>query len=136
MSLSLATRRSRLLALRGAIDAAGGGALHLYGGAMAATPETPAADAPLVIIALAVPSFALHATSAQIDLVPAQGFASLAGIITWGRYVDGSGAAVYDCTAGPPGSGAELIVTDGATPPTAQVYSGGEVNVTHTITEP
>jgi len=53
-----------------------------------------------------------------------------------GTVIDGAGTPVYDCTAGPPGSGAELIVTDGAVVPTAQVYTGGEVNVTHTITEP
>ena len=50
--------------------------------------------------------------------------------------VDGAGVAVYDCTAGPPGSGAELIVTDGNVPPSAQMYTGGEVTATHTITEP
>lgn len=135
-ALSLHTRRARLLAVRGAIDANGGGALHLHGGTQASGPDDAAPDAPLVIVALASTSFELHATAASMSLVPAQGFAALAGVITWGRYVDGTGAAVYDCTAGPPGSGAELIVSDGATVPTAQVYSGGEVNVTHTITEP
>ena len=136
MSLSLATRRARLLAVRSAIDAAGGGALHLHGGSMVADPETAAPDAPLVDVPLAATSFALHATLAQMDLVPAQGFAASAGYVTWGRYVDGAGTPVYDCTAGPPGSGAELIVDDGAVVPTAQVYTGGEVNVTHTLTEP
>lgn len=136
MSLSLATRRARLLTVRDLIDANGGGALHLHGGSMVASPETPPATDPLVIVALDPVSFAMHPTAAQIDLVPAQGFAALPGQITWGRYVDGAGNPVYDCTAGPPGSGAELIVTDGATPPTAQVFTGGEVNVTHTFTEP
>jgi hypothetical protein len=136
VSLSLATRRARLLAVRDQIDANGGGALHLHGGNMAASPETPPAAAPLVIVALDPVSFALHATNALMELVPAQGFAALSGQITWARYVDGGGNPVYDCTAGPPGSGAELIVTDGATPPTAQVFTGGEVNVTHTISEP
>jgi hypothetical protein len=136
VSLSLATRRARLLTVRDRIDASGGGALHLHGGTMAASPETPPDAAPMVIVALDPVSFTLHATAAQIDLVPAQGFAALAGQITWGRYVDGGGNPVYDCPAGPPGSGAELIVTDGATPPTAQVFTGGEVNVSHTIIEP
>jgi len=136
MSLSLSTRRARLLAVRSQIDEAGGGALQLHGGTMASTPETAAAAAPLAIIALASTSFALHATAAEMALVPAQGFAALSGVVTWGRYVDGGGNSVYDCTAGPPGSGAELIVSDGATVPTAQVYVGGEINVTHTLTEP
>lgn len=134
MSLSLATRRARLLAVRSQIDADGGGALHLHGGTMANSPETPPAAAPLVIVALDPVSFSLHPTDAQMDLV-AQGFAALSGQITWGRYVDGAGNPVYDCTAGPPGSGARLIVTDGAPVPTAQVFTGGEVNVTHTITD-
>jgi hypothetical protein len=103
---------------------------------MADSPEDAAAQAPRAIIVLAPTSFALHATAAEMTLVPAQGFAALSGVVTWGRYVDGTGAAVYDVTAGPPGSGAELIVSDGATPPTANVYTGGEVNVIHTITEP
>ncbi|MDO9148324.1 MAG: hypothetical protein Q7U52_11800 [Hydrogenophaga sp.] len=136
MSLALATRRARLLAVRGAIDNAGGGALHLHGGSMVANPETAAPAVALCVVPLAATSFALHATLAQLDLVPAQGFAASAGYVTWARYVDGAGTAVYDCTAGPPGSGAELIVTDGAVVPTAQVYTGGEINVTHTITEP
>ena len=135
-ALSLHTRRARLLAVRSAIDANGGGALHLHGGTPASGPDVAAPDAPLVIVALAATSFEPHPTEASMSLVPAQGFAALAGVVTWGRYVDGTGAAVYDCTAGPHGSGAELIVTDGATPPTAQVYSGGEVNITHTLTEP
>ena len=135
-ALSLHTRRARLLAVRSDIDAGGGGALHLHGGTQASGPDVAAPDAPLVIVALEYPSFTLHSTDASMSLVPAQGFAALAGVVTWGRYVDGTGAAVYDCTAGPPGSEAELIVTDGATPPTAQVYSGGEVNITHTLTEP
>lgn len=136
MSLALATRRSRLLAVRADIDAAGGGALHLHGGTMTSSPEAPPDAPPLVIVALAPVSFALHASAAEMTMQPAQGFAALSGQITWARYVSGTGAPVYDCTAGPPGSGAELIVTDGATVPTAQVYTGGEVNVTHTITEP
>lgn len=136
MSLSLATRRARLLTVRDRVDANGGGALHLHGGTMADSPETPPAAAPLVIVVLDLVSFAMHATDAQMDLVPVQGFAALSGQITWGRYVDGAGNPVYDCTAGPPGSGAELIVTNGAAVPTAQVFTGGEVNATHTIIEP
>jgi len=136
VSLSLATRRARLLVVRDQIDADGGGALHLHGGAKPASAEAPPTAAPLVIVALAPVSFALHPTAAQIELVPAQGFAALSGQITWARYVDGAGNPVYDEYAGPPGSGAAIVVTDGRTPPTAQVYTGGEVNVTHTITEP
>lgn len=132
MSASIATRRAYLLAERDLIDAAGGGALHLYGGTMEPSPETAASSAPLVIVALPVPSFALHATLPQMTTA-AQGYAALAGQITWARFVDGAGTPVRDCTAGPPGSGAQVIVTDGKTPPTSLVYTGGEVNVTATF---
>lgn len=136
MSLSLAARRARLLALRALIDAEGGGALWLLGGSMAPNPETPPATAPLAIIALATVSFEMHATAAQMDLVQAVGHAASAGQPTWARYVDGASGGVYDCTAGPPGSGAEIIVTDGQEPPSSQMYTGGEITATHTITEP
>ena len=136
MSLALATRRARLLAVRDAIDANGGGALHLHAGTMEPNPETAASSPPLVIVALAPVSFVMHAGAAQMDLVPAQGHAALSGQVTWARYVDGAGNPVSDHTAGPPGSGAQIVVTDGATVPTAQVYTGGEINVTHTVSEP
>ena len=136
MSLALRTRRNRLLALRADIDGAGGGALWLLDGAMAPNPETAPGAAPVAIIALAEVSFEMHATAAEMSLVPAVGYAARAGQPTWARYVDGAGVAVYDCPAGPPGSGAELIVTDGNVPPSAQMYTGGEVTATHTITEP
>ena len=134
MSLALATRRARLLAVRDAIDANGGGALHLHAGTMEPNPETAASSPPLVIVAPV--SFVMHAAAAQMDLVPAQGYAALSGQVTWARYVDGAGNPVSDHTAGPPGSGAQIVVTDGATVPTAQVYTGGEINVTHTVIEP
>ncbi|MGS5089078.1 hypothetical protein ACVC7V_21545 [Hydrogenophaga sp. A37] len=136
MSLALRTRRNRLLAMRADIDGAGGGALWLLDGDMAPNPETAPANAPVCIVTLASVSFEMHATDAQMDLVPAVGNAARAGQPTWGRYVDGDGVAVYDCPAGPPGSGAEIIVTDGLDPPSAMMYTGGVVTVTHTITEP
>lgn len=136
MSLALRTRRNRLLAMRADIDGEGGGAVWLLDGSMAPNPETAPANAPVAIVSLATVSFSMHATAAQMDLVPAVGNAARAGQPTWARYVDGAGVAVYDCTAGPPGSGAEVIVTDGLEPPSAMMYTGGVVTVTHTIAEP
>jgi hypothetical protein len=135
VSLSLAARRARLLAVRDQIDAGGGGALHLYADTLPPNPETPAASAPLAIIALAPVSCVLHPTAASMSLVEAVGNAAQFGQATWARYVDGNGAAVYDTTAGPPGSGAEVIVTDGLVPPGAVFYVGGEITVSHTFTE-
>lgn len=136
MSLSLAARRARLLTVRDQVDIGGGGAVHLYASPMAESPETPAASAPLAIVALAEVCGTLHATAAQLDLVPAVGYAAQSGVPAWARFVDGNGAPVYDCTAGLPGSGAVLIITDGQEPPSHQMYVGGEITVTATLTEP
>lgn len=136
MSASLANRRAHLVLERDLIDAAGGGALHLLGGTMAATPEAAPEAPPLCIVALPVPSCALHATDATMALLPAQGFAAVGGLVTWGRFVDGAGNAVRDVLAGPPGSTAPLIVSNGQAVATAQVYAGGEVNVSGTFARP
>lgn len=133
MSAALATRRAHLLAERDMIDANGGGALWLLGGTMAAQPEDPPLQPPLAIITLPVPSFALDPVDAAMTLI-AQGNAAISGQPTWGRFVDGAGNPVRDVTAGPPGSGAQAIVTDGKTPPSAMLFVGGEVNVTATFT--
>lgn len=136
MSLSLAARRAKLLAVRDSIDAAGGGALHLYGGPQAAAPEEPASTAPLAIIALAVPSMSLHATQAQMVLPATVGYAALSGVPTWARFVDGNGLPMLDCAAGLPGSGAPLTVTDGKATPSSTLYVGGEITVSMTFVEP
>ncbi|MDZ4282825.1 MAG: hypothetical protein U1C04_18925 [Hydrogenophaga sp.] len=136
MSLSLAARRARLVAFRTVLDLAGAGSLHLFGGVIVASPETPPDGVALVIVPLAEVSCEVDPVQAEMTLVPAQGFASSSGLITWARFMDANGDAVYDTTAGPPGSGAQVIVTDGADPPTANVFVGGEVNVTATFSEP
>jgi len=136
VSASLASRRAHLVLERDLIDFGGGGALQLHGGTMPATPETPAAAPPLAIVALNVPSFSLHSTDASMALLPATGNAAVGGVVTWARFVDGTGAAVRDVPAGPPGSGVPVIVSDGAAVPTTQVWVGGEVNVSGTFTRP
>lgn len=135
MSLSTAAKRARLLAIRDLIDANGGGALQLFDDIIPATPETAAPGSPIVIVALNSVSFTLHTTDASMSLVEVVGYASQAGLITWGRFVDGSGVGVYDAPAGAPGSGAPIIVTDGQPTPSAQVYVGGEVTVNGTFSE-
>lgn len=133
MTAALATRRAHLLLERDLIDAAGGGAVWLMGGAMAPTPEDAPGSAPLAIVALALPSCILHATAATMVLVPAQGHAAVSGVVTWVRFVDGAGSAVRDLPAGPPGSNNPVVVSNGQEPPSAQVWAGGEVNVTATF---
>lgn len=129
MSLSTKGKRARLLAIRDLVDANGGGSLQLFGGIIAETPETPADAQPLAIVALDAVSFDLHPTAASMTLIEAVGNASQSGLITWGRFVDGNGEAIFDALAGTPGSGAPIIVTDGQVPPSAAVYIGGEVTV-------
>lgn len=134
MSLSIAARRARLLTIRDLIDAGGGGALHLHSLPKADNPEAAAALPPLAIIALEAPSFVLDEGGAvSMAMVEAAGYASIAGLVSWGRFVDGSGTAVFDEEAGPPGSGKAIIVADGQDPPTAQVYIGGVVTVNGTF---
>lgn len=136
MSLSLAARRARLLAERDQIDAGGGGAVWLFADEpMAASPETAPLGAPTAIVSLGLVSFAMHATEASMSC-NAVGNAASSGTITWARFVNGTGTGVRDVAAGPPGSGSALIVSDGQDPPTAVVWSGGELTVTVTVQEP
>lgn len=130
MSLSIAARIARLATIRNLIDAEGGGAVHLHAAPRAANTETAPSSAPLAIVALAVPSCVLDEGGAvTMELVEAAGYAAISGAVTWGRFVDGSGAVVFDEDAGPPGSDAAIIVSDGQEPPSAQVYIGGVVTV-------
>lgn len=134
MSLSLDARRARLLAIRDKIDAGGGGALHLYGGAQPGMGAAAAAP-PLLIVALGAVSFELHATEASMALT-ASGHVAISGVPTWARFVDGSGLPVMDLPAGLPGSGAPVVVSDGEDPPSRQLWTGGLVNVSASIAEP
>lgn len=134
MSLSLAARRAELLTVRGLIDAGGGGALWLFTDAsMPPSPESAAGAAPSAVVPLGLVSFELHETEASMTC-SAVGNASSSGQVTWARFVDGLGVGVLDRTAGPPGSGAQIIVSDGAAVPTAQIWAGGELTVSHTLT--
>lgn len=136
MSESLGARRAHLLGVRDLIDAGGGGALHYHDGAMPDTPNMPPPSAPLAIVALAPVSFVLHATEASMDLVEVTGNAAQGGQPTWARFVDGAGNGVLDRTVGPPGSGAQMILTDGAPVPSTQMYAGGEITVNYQLTAP
>lgn len=134
MSSSTVALRAGLLALRDLIDANGGGALWLFTDEpMAVSPEAAPVGAPAAIIVLDPVSFVMHATAASMTCT-AVGNASVSGSVTWGRFVDGSGTGVDDRTAGPPGSGAQIIVTDREPVPSAVIWSGGEIAVEYTMT--
>lgn len=126
MTLALPTRRRRLLAVRDDIDAAGGGAVEIH---------ADGGGPPLLIAVLPVPCMSLHATDAQMVLGALVAYVSLGGLPTWARFVDGDGVEVFRCSAGLPGSGAQLIVTDGKPTPSHTLYVGGEVTISGEFTE-
>lgn len=136
MSLSLSARIARMLALRSVMDASGGGALHLYGSDQPALVELPASDAPLAIVALAVPCGEVDVSDegmVRLTLTPVSGVAAQAGVARWGRIVDGAGAAIYDAPAGLPDAALPFVVTDGKAVPSAQFYAGGAVNIVSAV---
>ena len=138
MSLSLPTRQDRLLAIRARIDAHGGGAAHVYALPVAASPESAAEASPLAILVLPVPCGDIGSTpeglaTLTLDLEGAVGYAAVAGQAAWVRFVDGAGTAVYDAEAGLPGSGKPVILTDGKTPPTTNLFVGGEVQLASAV---
>ena len=135
MSLSLAVRRARLTLVRDLILANEGGALWFMDGPMPPSPSSAPDGSPLAIVALDTNSFVLHETAAEM-LVTAVGNAAASGQPTWARFVDGIGTGVLDRTVGPPGSGAQMIVTDEQDPPTASIWTGGELTVQHVLSEP
>jgi hypothetical protein len=135
VSLSLAARRARTLVVRDMILANEGGALWLLDGPMANNPGEAPSGAPLAIIALDTVSLTLHETLA-VMLLNVVGYAASSGQPTWGRFVDGDGIGVYDVTAGPPGSGAQAIVSNVDIPASAQIWTGGELTVDGSFAEP
>lgn len=136
MSFGLATRRSVLLHTRDLIDAEGGGSFLFFNTAIPPDASSDPGGSPLAIVAAEEVSCVLDETLAVLTIVPVVGNAAAAGIPTWCRIANGAGVGVGDFTAGPPGSGAVVIVTNGEDPPSAQLFTGGEVTVTGTIAFP
>jgi hypothetical protein len=134
MPFPIAIRRARLLDFRSRILASGGGAVHLFGGVYPGV-ENAAGSAPLLIRSLGASDLVMHATDALLTFA-GDANAALAGSPTWARFVDGAGATVYDCSVGLPGSGAQLIISDGQTVPGANMYPGGVVTFSTEFVEP
>lgn len=134
MSLSLAARRGRLMAIRDLLDAGGAGLLHIFGYTQPAM-GTAAAEAPLLTAVLGAVSFELHATEASMTLTVETNVA-VAGVPLWARFANAGDTPVMDLPAGLPGSGLPVIVTDGQDPPSAQMWVGGLVTITCSIAEP
>lgn len=133
MGLSLAVRRAKLSLVRDAMLANGGGALHLYGGVYPGQ-GAASAEPPLLIRSLSAGDVPMHATDAYMS-INVEANVALSGIPTWARFVDGVGTPVYDCSAGLPGSGAVLSVSDGQPAPSAAMYPGGVVTLSIELVE-
>lgn len=133
MALPLNILRARLLDIRARILAHGGGALHIFGGIYPGV-GLSSASAPLVIRGLTEEDLVVHETAASLT-INAEANAALTGTPTWARFVDGEGATVYDCSAGLPGSGAQLIVSDGQDPPAANIFPGGVLTLAIELVE-
>lgn len=133
MALPLHILRDRLLDIRDRILASSGGAVHIFGNTYPGV-ESDSADPPLVIRALGESDLVVHATAALMT-IDVEANAALSGTPTWARFVDGTGATVYDCSAGLPGSGAQLIVSDGQVPPGANIYPGGVLTLSIELLE-
>lgn len=133
MGLSLAVRRARLLLLRDAILASSGGALHIYGSTYPGL-GAASAEPPLMIRTIGASDLVVHATDASMVL-EVEGNVALSGLPAWARFVDGVGTQVFDCTAGAPGSGAALIVSNGEPVPSSALYPGGLATATIAFVE-
>ncbi|MFN3493830.1 MAG: hypothetical protein ACK40L_04925 [Hydrogenophaga sp.] len=136
MSFGLATRRSTLLYILSLIDGEGPASVDLFDTTIPSDSSADPGGDPLASVELAAVSCAIDETLAVLNIIEAVGNAAAAGIPTWARFRNALGVGVGDFTAGPPGSGAVVIVTNGEDPPTAQLFTGGEVNITGTIAFP
>ena len=95
--------------------------------------------ASFLFIRIASPALGPHVAAAlriglaTLTLASAVGYAAVAGQAAWVRFVDGAGTAVYHAEAGLPGSGKPVILTDGKTPPTTNLFVGGEVQLASAV---
>jgi hypothetical protein len=133
MGLSLAVRRARLLLVRDAILAHSGGALQIYGSVYPGQ-GAASAEPPLMIRTIGSGDLVVHATEASMTL-SVEGNVALSGLPNWARFVDGESTPVHDCTAGAPGSGAALIVSNGEPVPSSALYPGGIATATIAFVE-
>ena len=126
-ALSLLVRKSRLTAVRDAIDASAGGSLLFYEGAdVPASPETTATDTLLGDLPLASPCGTIGDSGGLGTLtltVPRVASAIATGTIGWVRFVDGAGVGILDRVAVAVGTAGPVVVSD------LQVYAGGEIQL-------
>ena len=132
--LSLAARLARVIALRGVIDAHGGGQMLFYeaigADVLPPTPETVITAAPLATLPLDTPPSGsvdvageAPALLALLSLTPVSGLASAQGLVGFARIADGAGVGIVDLRAGPQGSELPVILS------ALQLYMGGEVKL-------
>lgn len=80
------------------IDAgAGPGTIQLRNGSMPATPQAGATGTLLATVTLADPSTSAAVAGVETILDPASVLGVAAGDVTWARFLDSNGVAVFDC---------------------------------------
>ena len=126
--LGLQAARDVLTLVRDRLNA--GGAWQLFAGTPA---DTEASATPLATVPIEPNTAALHATLARLQLAPVVGYASASGVPAWARAVDSAGRTVLQTSAGAPGSGAGVIVSDGSTSAAVTLFVGGELTVSATV---
>jgi autotransporter-associated beta strand protein len=119
----------------GSLTQAGAGTLTLTGDSSAFAGSTTVNAARTLAIGTNGNFGAAGSTLNLASATASVGFTNASGTSTIGSTISGAGTlsqsgagtGVLLVTAGPPGSGAELVFTDGATPPTAKVWAGGDI---------
>ena len=114
MTLGLTNRlkQARATANRDSIDAGGSGAhgvVKLYNTTRPST-GGDAGGTPLAAIVLDYPCGTVSTTGVLSFTQPDAAQITETGIASWARVEDGSGNALFDCSVGLDGSGAEIII--------------------------
>ncbi len=98
LRLGTAARTALANALGDQIDAgAGAGTIQLRNGTMPATPATAATGTLLATVTLQDPSTSAASNGQETILDPAAVNGAAAGDVTWARFLDSNGVAVFDC---------------------------------------
>lgn len=135
MSLGLSMRRFLLGGLRDRLSASGDPYLEIYTGTIAPDAESAPGSSPILVATFAAPAFALDPVLAEM-VASGLGYGLTSGLPTWARLVAGDGVPVDVYTAGLPGSGAQVTITDNKPVPSNHVYIGGELTVSLTLVYP
>ena len=89
---------------------------------------------PATTLVLGDPSFVMSASEASMTCT-ATGNAESSGLVTWAMFANALGEGVLLRSVGPPGSGAQMVISDDQDPPTSRIWTGGVLTVDYTLTD-